>query len=291
MSKAVFLFPGQGAQALGMGVSQSAEHPEIAAKFFDTAKEALGYDLYKICAEDGEKLSETLYAQPAIAACSVLSAEIFIKSGVAPSAVAGHSLGEYPAMYIAGVLPLFDMFSLLKIRAEAMQKAAKTAGGAMYAVIGRDAAAVSAACDTANGYVVPANYNSSAQIVIAGEEAAAAEAAKLLSEQGAKCIKLGVAAAFHSELMKSAYDEFLSGAKNFTFNKPKIAFYSNLTGGEINEISAENLAKHIISPVRFSDELLKLYENGFDTYYECGPGKTLSGFVKKTLKGVNTLNG
>jgi [acyl-carrier-protein] S-malonyltransferase len=291
MSKAVFLFPGQGAQALGMGVAQSAEHPEIAEKIYQAAKNALGYDLYKICAEDGEKLSETLYAQPAIAACSVLSAEIFIKNGVNPEAVAGHSLGEYPAMYISGVISLSDMFALLKIRAEAMQKAAKTAGGAMYAVIGSTASAINEACGKAKGYVTPVNYNSTAQIVIAGEEEAAVRAAKFLSEQGAKCIKLGVAAAFHSELMKSARDEFLSGAKGFTFNKPKIAFYSNLTGGEISEITAENLAKHIISPVLFSDELLSLYENGFDTYYECGPGKTLSGFVKKTLKGVNIQNG
>jgi [acyl-carrier-protein] S-malonyltransferase len=291
MSKAVFLFPGQGAQALGMGVSQSAEHPEIAEKIFSAAKDALGYDLYKICAEDGEKLTETLYAQPAIAACSVLSAEIFIKNGVNPEAVAGHSLGEYPAMYISGVISLFDMFALLKIRAEAMQKAAKTAGGAMYAVIGSNAAAIGAACGAAGGYVTPVNYNSTAQIVIAGEEEAAAEAAKILSEQGAKCIKLGVAAAFHSDLMKSAYDEFLTGAKGLRFNKPKMVFYSNVTGGEISEITPELLAKHIMSPVRFSDELLKLYENGFYTYYECGPGKTLSGFVKKTLKGVNIQNG
>jgi [acyl-carrier-protein] S-malonyltransferase len=291
MSKTVFLFPGQGAQAVGMGVSQAAEHSEIAAKIFDTAKNTLGYDLYKISAEDGEKLSETLYAQPAIAACSVLSAEIFIKSGITPEAVAGHSLGEYPAMYIAGVISLSDMFALLKIRAAAMQKAAKTAGGVMYAVIGSSVSAIHDACDTAKGYCVPVNYNSAAQIVIAGEEAAAAETAKILTDGGAKCIKLGVAAAFHSDLMKSAYDEFLSGARDFTFSKPKIAFYSNITGSEISDITAENLAKHIVWPVCFSDELVSLYENGFDSFYECGPGKTLSGFVKKTLKGVTTVNG
>jgi [acyl-carrier-protein] S-malonyltransferase len=291
MQKTVFLFPGQGSQAVGMGVSQSETQPELAEKIFKTAADALGYDLFDVCKSDGEKLSETLYAQPAIAACSVLSAGIFKSGGVNPEAVAGHSLGEYPAMYIAGVISLYDMFALLKIRGEAMQKAAKTAGGVMYAVIGAGAEAVNAACNTANGYVVPVNYNSSAQIVIAGEEAAAAEAVLILTQSKAKCIKLGVAAAFHSEMMKSAYDEFLQNAKDFTFKKPQIAFYSNLTGGEISEITAENLARHIISPVRFSDELNALYENGFDNFIECGPGKTLTGFVKKTLKGVNTENG
>jgi [acyl-carrier-protein] S-malonyltransferase len=294
MHKNVFLFPGQGSQAVGMGVSQSEAHPQISEKIFKTAKDALGYDLFEICKSDGDKLSETLFAQPAIAASSVLSAEIFKSGGVNPEAVAGHSLGEYPAMYIAGVISLYDMFALLKIRGEAMQKAAKTAGGVMYAVIGAEAEAIEAACDTVNGYVVPVNYNSSAQIVIAGEEAAAAEAVAVLTAQKAKCIKLGVAAAFHSEMMKSAYDEFLQnvkGAKDFSFKKPQIAFYSNLTGGEISEITAENLARHIISPVRFSDELNALYENGFDNFIECGPGETLTGFVKKTLKGVNTENG
>jgi [acyl-carrier-protein] S-malonyltransferase len=290
MQKTVFLFPGQGAQAVGMGVSQSAEYPEIAENVFGTAKEALGYDLFEICKNDGEKLSETLYAQPAIAACSVLSAEIMKESGTLPEAVAGHSLGEYPAMYVAGVLSLFDMFALLKIRAEAMQKAAKQAGGVMYAVIGASSGAIEDACKNAGGYVVPVNYNSSAQIVIAGEAAAAEAAAAILTETKAKCIKLGVAAAFHSEMMKPAFDEFLTGAKDFTFAKPKIAFYSNLTGGAISEITAENLARHIVTPVRFSDELNALFADGYERFVECGPGKTLTGFVKKTLKGAVTEN-
>jgi [acyl-carrier-protein] S-malonyltransferase len=291
MSKAVFLFPGQGSQSVGMGISQQEKSPEIAQKVFNTAKDALGYDLFDICKNDGEKLAETYYAQPAIAAVSALSADIFEADGEHFEAAAGHSLGEYPAMYKTGVISLYDMFALLKIRAEAMQKAAKTAGGVMYAVIGSDSERIKNACDFAKGYVVPVNYNSSAQIVIAGEESAAAEAVKTLSESGAKCIKLAVAAAFHSDLMKSAYNEFLEKAKGFTFAKPQKAFYSNLTGGEIKEITAESLALHIISPVRFTEELENLFAAGYDTYIECGPGKTLSGFVKKTLKGVNIKNG
>jgi [acyl-carrier-protein] S-malonyltransferase len=291
MSKTVFLFPGQGSQTVGMGAPQAEKRPELAKKVFITAKEALGYDLYDICKKEGEKLSQTLYAQPAIAAVSVLSADIFEADGVSFEAVAGHSLGEYPAMYKAGVISLYDMFALLKIRAEAMEKAAKTAGGVMYAVIGANAETIKNACDFAKGYVLPVNYNSSAQIVIAGEESAAAEAAKTLSDGGAKCIKLAVAAAFHSEFMKSARNEFLEKAKDFTFEKPKKAFYSNLTGGVIDEITVEKLALHIVSPVKFTDELMTLYDNGFDTFIECGPGKTLSGFVKKTLKGVNIQNG
>jgi [acyl-carrier-protein] S-malonyltransferase len=291
MSNTVFLFPGQGAQSVGMGISQTEKSPALAEKVFSTAKDALGYDLFDICKNDGEKLAETLYAQPAIAAVSALSADIFESEGETFGAVAGHSLGEYPAMYKAGVISLFDMFRLLKYRAEAMQKAAKTAGGVMYAVIGKDGETIKNACDSAKGYVVPVNYNSSAQIVIAGEVSATEAAAKTLSDSGAKCIKLGVSAAFHSDLMKSAYDEFLEKAKDFTFAKPQKAFYSNLTGGETDKITAESLALHIISPVRFTEELENLFAAGYDTFVECGPGKTLSGFVKKTLKGVNIKNG
>ncbi|MDR0991967.1 MAG: ACP S-malonyltransferase [Ruminococcus sp.] len=289
MSKTVFLFPGQGSQAVGMGVSEAENNPELAQKVFSTAKNALGYDLFEICKNESEKLAHTLYAQPAIAAVSVLAADIFEANGVFCDAVAGHSLGEYPAMYKAGVISLFDMFALLKIRAEAMEKAAKTAGGVMYAVIGASSEDIENACKNADGYVVPVNYNSSAQIVIAGEEAAAEKAVAELTNLKAKCIKLGVSAAFHSELMRGAYDEFREKASGFVFKKPEKAFYSNLTGDVIGEITAENLALHIISPVRFSDELQNLQKAGYDTFAECGPGKTLSGFVKKTLKGVNIL--
>jgi [acyl-carrier-protein] S-malonyltransferase len=286
MSKTVFLFPGQGSQSVGMGVSQAEAHPDIAEKIFNTAESALGYDLFDIIKTDGVKLSQTLYAQPAIAACSVLSAEIFEKGGGVAEAVAGHSLGEYPAMQNAGVISLYDMFRLLKFRAAAMEKAAKAMGGVMYAVIGSDKEKIMNACETAKGYVTPVNFNSTAQIVIAGEDNAAERAAKTLSEMGAKCIKLAVAAAFHSDFMKSAYDEFLPKARKFTYSKPNKAFYSNLTGGKTDEITAKYLAKHIISPVLFSTELQNLFEDGFDTFVECGPGKTLTGFVKKTLKGV-----
>ena len=201
-------------------------------------------------------------------------------------------MGEYAAMVYTGMVSRADGFRLIKARSEAMQKAAETNKGAMYAIIGKSVEEIEKVCEETEGYVLPVNYNSSVQTVIAGEENAAKAAADILAAAGARAIKLNVASAFHSKLMQSAADEFKPAAEKITFAEPKIKMFSNITGKELDSIEnmPERLAKHIVSPVRFTDELAALNALGYDTFIECGPNKVLSGLVKKTLKGVNIAN-
>ncbi|MCI7767525.1 MAG: ACP S-malonyltransferase [Oscillospiraceae bacterium] len=290
--KTVFLFSGQGSQYAGMGVSLVERYPEL-KEIFDEASDILGFDLFDKCANaPEEELARTVVSQPAIMAVSLCAAKALELNGITASAAAGHSLGEYAAMVYSGMVSRADGFRLIKARSEAMQKAAEANKGAMYAIIGKSVEEIEKVCEETDGYVLPVNYNSLAQTVIAGEEAAAAAAAETLSAMGARAVKLNVASAFHSKLMQSAADEFKPAAEKITFSEPKIKMFSNITGKELDGIDnmPERLARHIVSPVRFTDELANLNALGYDTYIECGPNKVLSGLVRKTLKGVNIAN-
>lgn len=276
-----------------MGRELCEKYPQT--DVYARASEILGFDLEKKINESSEEeLSKTVYSQPAIMATSLAALEVMKINGVTFSAVAGHSLGEYAAMVASGVLSFEDGFKVIKARASAMQKAAEQNSGAMYAVIGKSAEEIEQVCLEIDGYVVPVNYNSAAQTVIAGETAAAEKAAAKFSEMGAKAVKLGVSSAFHSKLMQSAAEEFLKSLNdmNVRFNRPNVEFYSNLTGGlqEDFDNMPEKLARHIVSPVRFTSELAALQEAGYENFIELGPNKVLTGLVKKTLKGVNAAN-
>ncbi|MBQ8568616.1 MAG: ACP S-malonyltransferase [Oscillospiraceae bacterium] len=292
MAKTVFLFSGQGCQYPGMGAELIGRYAEVKA-IFDEASEILGFDLADKCTNgDAAELAKTVIAQPAIMAVSLSAFEAAKLNSIEATAVAGHSLGEYAAMTASGMLSRADAFRVIKARSEAMQKAAETAGGAMCAIIGKDLSCVEQVCSETDGYVVPVNYNSLAQTVIAGETEAVDKAAARFAEMGFRTAKLAVASAFHSKLMQPAADEFLAAIKDVQFAKPQVDFYSNITGAALTDFDniPEKLAQHIVSPVRFTDELAAMQAAGYDRYVELGPGKVLSGLVKKTLKGVEIFN-
>lgn len=274
-----------------MGRELCEKYPQI--DIYERASEILGFDLAKKINESAEEeLAKTVYSQPAIMATSLVALEAMKINGVEFSAVAGHSLGEYAAMVASEILSFEDGFKVIKARAAAMQKAAEQNSGAMYAIIGKSAEEIEQVCSEIDGYVVPVNYNSATQTVIAGETDAAERAAEKFTEMGAKAVKLGVSSAFHSKLMQPAAEEFAPAISGITFNKPTVEFYSNLTGGLQTDFEnmPEKLARHIVSPVRFTSELAALQAAGYENFIELGPNKVLTGLVKKTLKGVNAAN-
>lgn len=288
----ISLFSGQGSQAKGMGADIAEAFPET-AEIYDIGSEILGFDLRAICHEaDDEELAKTIYSQPAIMATSMVCLRAAQSKGFTFDGVAGHSLGEYSAMYASGMITLEDAFHLIKARAAAMDEAASTTNGTMAAIVKIGADKVEEVCAAAKEYVVPVNYNSPLQTVIAGTPEGIEEVAPIFKEMKARVMPLKVAGAFHSKFMQSAADKFYETAKTITFKAPQVKYYSNLTGGELTDFSdmPSMLAKHIVSPVRFSEELVAMRDAGADKFVEFGPGKTLTGLVKKTFKDVEAYN-
>lgn len=290
--KKAFLFSGQGSQYQGMGLDL-AEKFTPAKEILECGSDILGFDLKdKLANSTAEELAQTRLSQPAIFTASLLSLCAARENGLDCDAVAGHSLGEYAAMYASGMLTLEDAFKAIKLRSEAMAKAAENSTGAMAAIIGADNETIDKICGEVNGFLAPANYNSPVQTVIAGEGAAVDEAIAKFTEMGKRSVKLAVSAAFHTKMMKSAADEFKEEIKNFTFSAPKCDFYANLYGKKLEDFSdmPSYLAAHICSPVKFVDELNAMQSAGIDTFIELGPNKVLTGLVRKTLKGVVFAN-
>lgn len=284
-----FLFAGQGSQYVGMGKALLEANSEF-EYLYNTASEILGKDMKDICfnSEDTE-LAKTINSQPAIMLTSLLCFEVAKKNGISFDAVAGHSLGEYASMVASGMLSLEDGFKVIKARAEAMDKAN---GGLMYAILKVSVEDIAKVCHDTEGYVVPVNYNSPVQTVIAGEDSAVLKAVETLTSMKARCVKLNVSSAFHSDIMKPCAEEFYNSIKDIQFKNPTIRVYSNLLGKELTDFSdmPSLLKEHMISAVHFTDELNSMSNDGFDTFIELGPNKVLSGLVKKTLKGATVLN-
>lgn len=284
----ISLFSGQGSQYEGMGRDVAEAFPETTA-IYDTGSEIMGTDLKALCFNAPiEELSRTANAQPAIMTTSIVCLTAALSKGYKTDGVAGHSLGEYAAMYASGMISLEDAFRLIKSRASAMESAAAEHKGAMAAVMKIAPEKVEEICCGAKEYVAAVNFNSPAQTVIAGTPEGIAEVTEVFKELKARVVPLKVAGAFHSKLMQSAADSFYETAKTVTFKAPQIRYYSNVTGSELTELPdmAELLAKHIVSPVRFTSELAAMSKAGADKFAEFGPGKTLAGLVKKTLPGA-----
>lgn len=290
--KTAFLFSGQGSQYQGMG-SELAAKFDAAKEILECGSDILGYDLLKKLTEStAEELAQTRLSQPAIFTTSLIALCAVRENGVENAAVAGHSLGEYAAMYAGGMLSMEDAFRAIKLRSEAMAKAAESSHGAMAAILNTDSAVIDEVCGSVGGFVAPANYNSPVQTVIAGEEKAVDEAIAKFTELGKRSVKLAVSAAFHTKLMQSAADEFKAAVSGFKFGAPNCDFYANLYGKKLEDFSdmPDYLAAHICSPVKFVDELNAMNEAGIEAFVELGPNKVLTGLVKKTLKGVVNVN-
>lgn len=296
LNKLAFVFPGQGAQAVGMG-KDFYDHYEVAKKLFKEADEALGYSIKDMCFEGpAEDLQLTANTQPAILTMSVIAAAVLKENGVEPDIAGGHSLGEYAALVAAGVLSFGDAVALVHKRGQYMQEAVPVGEGGMAAIIGLDDEVISDACEKASkeaGAVQPVNFNCPGQTVIAGTMAGVEAAAKALKDAGAKrAVVLPVSAPFHSTLMKPAAEKLAAELEHVAIQDAKIPVVSNYTGkleSKADEIKA-NLVAQADHPVHWVDCVKTMQSFGADVFVEAGPGRTLAGFNRRIDRSIKSLN-
>jgi [acyl-carrier-protein] S-malonyltransferase len=295
MSKIAFIFPGQGAQYVGMGMEISREFSS-ADRIFDHASEILQFDVKKMVFEgDSETLMITENTQPAILATSIACMQPLVENGILPVVSAGLSLGEYSAHVAAGTMSFADAITLVKKRGKYMQEAVPVGVGAMAAIIGLDNQEVVECCRLASdaGIIEPVNFNCPGQVAIAGEKDGVKRAMELCSEKGAKrSILLNVSAPFHCRMMRIAGERLASELEKIELHEMRIPVVSNVTAEYIldNSIVKELLIRQVSSPVLWEDSVRTMLGNGVDTFVEIGPGKVLSGFIKKISKDVKILN-
>lgn len=285
------MFPGQGAQYVGMGKDFYDTYDEAKA-VYQLADEATGLDMESLCFTENDKLNVTEYTQIAMLATEVAILKVVEAKGIKADVCAGLSLGEYGALAAAKVMELKDLFRLIRMRGLLMQEAYPV-GGAMTAVLGMDADKIKEICDNTEGIVTIANYNCPGQIVITGEEEAVGKAAQALSEAGAKrCIPLKVSGPFHSALLEGAGSKLGEELEKVTIQKPQIPYVCNVDATYVTEADRikELLEKQVSSSVCWQQSVENMIADGVDTFIEIGPGKTLTGFMRKINKDVKVMN-
>jgi [acyl-carrier-protein] S-malonyltransferase len=298
--KTAFLFPGQGAQVVGMGVDIAQSFP-VAAQMYDKANQIVGFDLRKLCFEGpAEQLNTTTISQPAIFTTSAAILEVLktnpATSGMKADITAGLSLGEYTALYAAGLISFEDSLMLVHMRGQAMQEAADATNGAMVGIIGLDEEKVRQICTEAGegDLIVPVNFNCPGQIVVSGSVSACERAEKLAEEYGAmKAVRLEVAGAFHTEMMSSAAEKLGQALSNSQIAEPsEIKTIANINAEyyQSSEKIKDGLINQLTCPILWQKCMERLLNDGIEKFYEIGPGRVLTGLMRRINRKIKVVN-
>ena len=282
MSKTAFIFPGQGAQAAGMGKDFYEAYPR-AAEIYDMASDLLKLDMKALCFEGNDKLDLTEYTQAALVTTCLAMEKVLEEAGVKPDITAGLSLGEYCAIHAAGGMSAADAIRTVRERGILMQDTVPAGEGGMAAVLGMEAAAIEEGLQGIEGVWI-ANYNCPGQIVITGRKAAVEKASQVLKEKGARrVLPLNVSGPFHSPMLEPAGEKLLETLNQVEFTPLQIPYVTNVTAEPVTDIrlTKELLKQQVSSSVRWQQSMEYMLANGVDTFVEIGPGKTLTGFLRK----------
>ncbi|MFM0633947.1 ACP S-malonyltransferase [Streptococcus suis] len=291
MTKTAFLFAGQGSQTVGMA-RDLYEYSPIVRETFDQASQILGYDIRNLIDNQEDKLHQTRYTQPAILTTSLAIYRLLVEKGIQPDMVAGLSLGEYSALVASGALAFEDGIALIAKRGEYMETAAPAGTGKMVAVLNTDVNLIEEVCSSVtSGIVSPANYNTPAQIVIGGEVASVDEAVELLKEAGVKrMIPLNVSGPFHTALLRPASEQLAQALEQVEFADFQVELVGNTEAKVMKKEDIKSLlTRQVMEPVRFYESIATMQEAGVTNFIEIGPGKVLSGFVKKIDKTAHVV--
>ncbi len=291
MSKIAFIYPGQGAQVCGMG-KDFYEQTEIGKQVFDLASDLLGFSVPDLCFTENDQLDITEYTQAAMVTTSIAMTKVLEEKGIKPDVTAGLSLGEYCALYAAGVMSEGDAITTVRQRGIFMQEEVPVGQGAMAAILAMDVTAIENVIANIEGVEI-ANYNCPGQIVISGKKMAVEIACEKLKEAGAKrTVMLNVSGPFHSQMLTGAGEKLSKVLDPVEIHTPSVPYVANVTASYVTDVTQVKplLVQQVSSSVRWQQSMELLLEDGVDIFIEIGPGKTLAGFMKKINRTVKVLN-